>query len=406
MSTLPQSSLPIPAPLLPNFSMSSPTNSRPTTPSEQLKTAYSPSIPSNIRRRRANSSASPLPSSLPSPPSPPPLLPLPTTSYTCPTPPPFLSPPSPPSPQKEFPPSTPPRNVGLKLKTSNEKTDWNDPTKLTKVIPKQNLKTENKRVSPSYSMFTPPLLPLPSYDYTPLLPNLLLGSLESAFQQEWTSDTETCTGEEESKLSFHVLTHHSVRNLIILTSTFSPPLLTRIKASLPSVTVTYLSTSSPNYLPKASTYITSDVTMLVCSTGDRESAALTSYHLSSSKSGTQREWIEWCERLRPSVDVEWWERVHGNKRKDSISDDESPKRPKKTFDSVVMEEEDYNREGRESPTPLLTPPPKGIELEWPCGLTVDCGLMSANNLDREVVRTGLTPMLQGLGGEVDGEFAL
>ena len=31
---------------------------------------------------------------------------------------------------------------------------------------------------------------------------------------------------------------------------------------------------------------------------------------------------------------------------------------------------------------------------------------SANNLDREVVRTGLTPMLQGLGGEVDGEFAL
>ncbi|GMI12224.1 hypothetical protein TrVE_jg10481 [Triparma verrucosa] len=391
--------------------MSSPTNSRPTTPSEQLKTAYSPSIPSNIRRRRANSSASPLPSSpsLPSPPSPPPLLPLPTTSYTCPTPPPFLSPPSPPSPQKEFPPSTPPRNVGLKLKTSNEKTDWNDPTKLTKVIPKQSLKTENKRVSPSYSMFAPPLLALPSYDYTILLPNLLIGSLESAFQQEWPSKTDSCTGEEESKLSFHVLTHHSVLNLIILTSTFSPTLLTRIKTSLPGTTVTYISTSTPNYLPIASTYITSSCTMLVCSTGDRESAALTSYHLSKSKSGTQKEWMEWCERLRPSVDVEWWERVFGNKRKDSVDselgDEESPKRPKKTEEEVT---EGYNNEysGRESPTPLLTPPPQGIELEWPCGLTVDCGLMSANNLDREVVRTGLTPMLQGLGGEVDGEFSL
>jgi len=106
------------------------------------------------------------------------------------------------------------------------------------------------------------------------------------------------------------------------------------------------------------------------------------------------------------VDVEWWEGKFGNKRKDSLGgeDEESPKRPKKA--GGPSEGPDEEREERESPTPLLTPPPKGGELEWPCGLTVDCGMMSANNLDREVVRTGLTPMLQGLGGEVDGEFSL
>jgi len=122
--------------------------------------------------------------------------------------------------------------------------------------------------------------------------------------------------------------------------------------------------------------------------------------------------MEWCERYRPSVDVGWYERCFGNKRKDSedISEDEdSPKRPKKTSND---EEHDFKNDanmketGSDSPTPLLTPPPPSIDLEWPCGLTVDCGLMSANNLDREVVRTGLTPMLQGLGGEVNGEFAL
>ena len=86
--------------------------------------------------------------------------------------------------------------------------------------------------------------------------------------------------------------------------------------------------------------------------------------------------MEWCERLRPSVDVEWWEGKFGNKRKDSLGDEdsESPKRPKK---AVVSSEghDEFESGCEDSPTPLLTPPPKGGELEWPCGLTVDCGMM-------------------------------
>ena len=57
----------------------------------------------------------------------------------------------------------------------------------------------------------------------------------------------------------------------------------------------------------------------------------------------------------------------------------------------------------DSPTPLLTPPPPATHgLEWPSGLTFDCGLLNSEEMRDQMETpgsgnqtTGLTPMMQG-----------
>lgn len=123
----------------------------------------------------------------------------------------------------------------------------------------------------------------------------------------------------------------------------------------------------------------------------------------------------------------------------SLSDFDSPKRPKfgsrskltdiPSLDLPDPSNPDLHLTGSNSPTPLLTPPPATFDLSWPCGLTVDCGMINVGEvrkqisfvlsfeakmrcafltrsflkMDRKEVASGLTPMLKGLKGTVEEE---
>jgi len=280
-------------------------------------------------------------------------------------------------------------------------------------------------------MFTSPPLSLPSHDYSLIGEHLLLGSLESGFTQTFKTSIENSAEEEEGgELEFEVINYHSVNLLLILTYTFSPSLLSRIRSSLPNTRVEYISTSG-DFVGDAGVQVLEGPmkTMVVCDTGDREGAVVLAKSMSIKEGGTVEEWLEWVKRYRDSVDLSWFTRVTKRKNTDSpppaaltensvdsqnsLSDFDSPKRPKfgsrskltdiPSLDLPDPSNPDLHLTGSNSPTPLLTPPPATFDLSWPCGLTVDCGMINVGEMDRKEVASGLTPMLKGLKGTVEEE---
>ncbi|GMH52045.1 hypothetical protein TrRE_jg3957 [Triparma retinervis] len=319
-----------------------------------------------------------------------------------------------------------------------------------KVLSFQNLSSManagavNSRVSPSYSMFQTAKEDKVEGDYDCIgeTGQLYLGSLESGFTQNFDNGSP--------ELSYKAVLHHNCSQLLICTHSINTETLEMMQTELSSrnCKVSFVSSAEEDCVQQCARLILPAPlrTFVVCDDGDRVGPAIIATYMLWNEAGTYDDWITWVQGYRPSTEKGWWK---GRKRKGSseVTDTEcdsdgpapsltatdpgmeSPKRTKPNEAYDIDEEffignpakcnftthRDPNLPTSDSPTPLLTPPPPATHgLEWPSGLTFDCGLLNSEEMRDQMETpgsgnqtTGLTPMMQGkAGGEIEGGFSL
>lgn len=305
----------------------------------------------------------------------------------------------------------------------------------------------NARVSPSYSMFQTVKDTKVEGDYDSIgeTGQLYLGSLESGFTQNFESESTS-----PPSLSYRAVLHHNCSQLLICTHSINEKTLETMQTQLSgsNCKVSFVSSAEDDCVQHCAKLILPSPlrTFVVCDDGDRVGPAIIATYMQWKDSGTYNDWISWVQGYRPSIVKDWWK---GRKRKGSSeiidgtdsdggppsvvgtdpSETESPKRTKPNEPGDIDDElfdigssvkcnftthRDPGHLSSDSPTPLLTPPPPASHgLEWPSGLTFDCGLLNTEEMREKMDNgsgnqtTGLTPMIQGKsGGNIEGGFSL
>lgn len=344
-----------------------------------------------------------------------------------------------------------------------------------KILSFQNLSSmangvTNSRVSPSYSMFQTVKEDKVEGDYDSIgeTGQLYLGSLESGFTQNFDNGNQPppimgaslpspppssagAGGKShppQPELSYKAVLHHNCSLLLICTHSINNETLEMMQSQLSSrnCKVSFVSSAEDDCVQQCARLILPAPlrTFVVCDDGDRVGPAIIATYMLWKESGTYDDWITWVQGYRPSIEKSWWK---GRKRKGSTevtdtegdsdgpapslaatdpSETESPKRTKPN-ESYDLDDElflgnpakcnfsthrDPNHPAPDSPTPLLTPPPPSTHgLEWPSGLTFDCGTLTSDDMRESEggegsfgnETTGLTPMMKGkTGGDIEG----